>query len=118
MKIRRILASGAAVVMAATGMSLVSAAPASAAFSCRVESSIKKVCYNGFSYGQWTVNTQLIKVVSSYNYDAYFRVEAMGEGYDFVCIPSGGARTYDRGTRQVGTTSVGGKLGWGFPAPC
>lgn len=118
MKIRRILASGAAVVMAATGMSLVSAAPASAAFTCRVESSIKKVCYNGFSSGQWTGSTQLIKVSSTYNYDAYFRVEAVGGGRDLVCFPAGGSRTYDRGTRQVGTTLVGGKLGWGFPAPC
>lgn len=118
MKIRRVLAAGAAVVMTATAMSLVSATPALARFTCHVESSTKKICNNGFSYGQWTGNTQLIKVYNAFNYDAYFRVEAMGGGYDLICFPSGGARTYDRGTRQVGTSFSAGKIGWAVPAPC
>lgn len=109
---------GATVAMTVAGITLTTATPASAAFTCHVESSIKKICNNGFSHGMWTGNTQLIKVYNAYNFDAYFRVEAAGGGGGLVCIPSGAGRTYDRGTVQVGTSFSAGKLGWALPAPC
>ncbi|MBK1787348.1 hypothetical protein [Prauserella cavernicola] len=118
MNVRKRLAASAAVAMTATGIALATATPASAAFTCHVENSIKKICNNGFSAGQWANNIQTIKVYNAFNFDAYFRVESQGGGSDLVCIPSGKSRTYDRGTVQVGTSYSAGKLGWALPAPC